>query len=170
MIFDGPNRLVIFETSDTDSVRAIDIYSEWKRWVSSSDGSKYPETFTTIGGQNLGGGLSAGAYFFLNTLDGWTIRPREETHELTIVGNLYPSVAGDDQFAVTLGAFQVAINLQTSSLTQQTETGGSTLTVQQIAEAVWAQVPYTDTTEPAGQILTRIQRKMKQAIALIASK
>lgn len=119
MIFDGPNLLIILEASDGDLVRAIDIYSRWKDWVRSSVGSAYPEAFTTIGGEGLGGGLIAGQYFFLNTLSGWSVRPREASHELTIQGNLYPNVPGADQFTPTLGSFQVAINLQTSSLTQQ---------------------------------------------------
>lgn len=52
------------------------------------------------------------------TTDGWLIRPREEAHRLTVTGNLYPYDPGAALFADTLGAYQVQVNLTTSSLTQ----------------------------------------------------
>jgi len=136
MIFDGPGRLIILEASDGNLVEAQDIYSRWKDWVLGGTGAQYPNVFTTVGGDPLGGGLFAGAYFFLNTADGWLIRPREVDHNLVINGNLYPLVANAPMFASTLGSFQVFIRLQTSSLTQALTTGGvdTALILQKIEE------------------------------------
>jgi hypothetical protein len=138
MIFDGANRRVILEASDGDVVEVDDIYSEWKRWVLDEDGSQYPVAFSTFGGDPLGGGVFAGAYFFLNTDDGWLIRPREASHNLQINGNLYPLVAGEEMFADTVGSWRIQVRLQTSSLTQAISTAGATPpTSGEVADAVW---------------------------------
>lgn len=136
MIFDGPNRLIILEAADGDAIEAVDIYSRWKDWVVSGSGALYPEAFSVIGGEPLGGGLFAGSYFFLNSPQGWLIRPREASHVLTISGNLYPQTAGAPVFANTVGTFQVQIRLQTSSLTQIASGGDAP----SIAAAVWAHI------------------------------
>lgn len=136
MIFDGPNRRIILEASDGNTVDAQEIYSRWKDWIIAGSGPQYPNAFTTVGGDPLGGGLFAGSYFFLNTADGWLIRPREESHNLVINGNLYPLVAGAAMFANTLGTYQVFVRVQTSSLTQAITTGGvdTALILQKIEE------------------------------------
>jgi len=171
MIFDGASMKICLEASDGDSVEATDIYSRWKDWVSTSDGSKYPEAFTVIGGEEIGSGLKAGAYFFLNTVDGWNIRPREASHSLTISGNIFPVQIGDPVFTTTVGAFQVDVNMVTSSLTQQVSTGGgSSLTVEQIADAVWSRVPHVSTTLTAGELLVNTYTKVRQSISFILGK
>lgn len=137
MIFDGPNLLVVLEQSDGDLVTALDIYSEWKSWVQSGDGAGYPAAFRAIGGDPLGGGVFAGSYFFLQTPSGWRIRPREAAHELTIDGNLFVDADGDDLFVPTLGAFQVQIQLTTSSLTQQVAAGATDPVVLDRITDVW---------------------------------
>jgi hypothetical protein len=129
MIFDGINHLIILEAADGNTVEAIDMYSRWKDWVQSGAGAPFEAAFTTIGGEDLGGGITAGNYFFLQTANGWQVRPREAAHNLTINGNLYPDVAGVGMFAATLGAYQIQIRLQTSSLTQIVG-GGFTAQVQ----------------------------------------
>lgn len=137
MIFDGPNSLIILEASDGDEIPVVTIYSRWKDWVLSGVGSPWVFAFTANGGQALGGGRFQGDYFFLNTLAGWVIRPREEDHTLTLVGNLYPNNAGDSIFTNTLGSFLVQTRLETSSLTQIAAGGDPTA----IAAAVWLAQP-----------------------------
>lgn len=128
MIFDGPNRLIILEASDGDAIQAIDMFSEWKRWVKDEDGSRYPPALVSTGGEDIGAGLTAGSYFFVNTIDGWRIRPREEDHDVRIVGNLYPADPNDPIRVSTLGTFQVSFELERSQLTQGVET---------VADQVW---------------------------------
>lgn len=118
MIFDGATHRIVLEASDGDSVQAVELYSRWKDWVQAGAGAGFAHAFTVVGGDPLGGGVFAGSYFFLNTTNGWLIRPREEAHRLTVTGNLYPYDPGAALFADTLGAYQVQVNLTTSSLTQ----------------------------------------------------
>jgi len=136
MIFDGPNRLIILEAADGDAVAVTDIYDAWKDWVFAGTGAPFPEAFTTIGGEPIGGGVFVGSYFFLNTTDGWLIRPREASHTLTLAGNLYPVGSGDPLFAGTLGVFSTQIRLVTSSLTQAISTADAS--AGDVATAVWA--------------------------------
>ena len=163
MIFDGPNRLIQLEASDGDSVSAQAIYSRWKDWTQGGAGLQWPEAFSTIGGEDLGGGLKAGAYFFLQTQYGWQVRPRDAAHDLTIVGNLFPAVAGQDLFASTVSAHNVSIRLQTSSLTQTSESGGGA-SAAAIADAVWARVFGSGRT--AQETLARAERDAGISVAV----
>src|SRR5574342_1221095 len=91
--FDPANKLIIVRDHITSIDAAIDLYSDWKEEVvASASMQKVFPAFRTIGGDTLGGGINAGAYFFLqNDVTGsWRIRPYEGNHELSIVGNLFP--------------------------------------------------------------------------------
>lgn len=126
--FDGPTRLIVgaYVTSAgkfTVDAKA-DLYSSWKEWVLQGDNSKFPFAMSTTGGDDLGSSF-LGSYFFLE--NGWKIRPIEEAHRLIIDGNLFTR-DGSSPFVPTLGAFNVLIEMQNSSLTQAVDVGGSGLT------------------------------------------
>jgi hypothetical protein len=122
--FDGPNKVISYDDAGTQvAIDAADLYSRWKDWVALGN-AQYPAAFRTIGGDPLGGGIFAGAYFFLNNTDGWRIRPKEAAHELVIAGNLYPENAALPTFLPTVGAYNVQTRLALSSLTQSIA-GGS---------------------------------------------
>lgn len=95
-----------------------DIYSEWKAWVATGDNAKYLPAFRVIGGDPLGGGISAGSYYFLQNDIGWQIKPPEENIVITLSGNLYGEDSGQPLFNATDGSFNTSIRLATSSLTQ----------------------------------------------------
>lgn len=123
--FDAVNKLItLIEVPISNQVAlstAVDLYSDAKEdWNTDSILKKFTFPFRVIGGDDLGGGLSAGAYFFLRNDLGWRIKPYEGDHELTINGNLYANDPNSLIFRATTGAFTVAIRLNTSSLTQQT--------------------------------------------------
>ena len=135
LIIDGPNLVVTLESgagSPFFGARSanvqIELYSYWKTWVLLSDNAKYPAMFRTIGGDDLGGGLEAGDYYFLQNQftssgspiqqGGWRIKPPEEDIIYTLVGNLFAQDPDLDIFSVTDGDFNTSIRLQTSSLTQ----------------------------------------------------
>lgn len=134
--FDGPNRRIIL-TSGTVSFSVDDMYSRWKDWLLTSDGSLYPEAFRSIGGDPLGASVFAGSYFFLQTQYGWRIRPQEASHVLLVNGNLFSEETGVDPFVSTLGTYNVRIQMQTSSLTQVAS--GSGFTVADLQAALDAQ-------------------------------
>jgi hypothetical protein len=93
--FDGPNLLITLDPlpSPNDGAQNInvqdDLYEQWKLWVQMTpDNLKYPEAFRTIGGDPLTPGVEAGAYFFLNNVEGWRIISSNETQTINYSGNL----------------------------------------------------------------------------------
>lgn len=112
--FDGNNKLIIL-TAGTLSASAVDVYSRWKDWVLLNDDSKYLNAFTIVGGDPIGPGQSVAPYVFLNTVDGWKIRPQEANHELRIAGNLYSLDPAQTMFTSTLGSFTVTTIVERSS-------------------------------------------------------
>lgn len=119
--FDGSARIIQIGGGQT-AVGAAEIYSAWKDWVLAGN-AQYPPAFRSIGGDPLGGGISAGAYFFLNNADGWRLRPEAVAHELVISGNLYGENAALPVFLPPAADVQVLVRLAVSSLTQQVASG-----------------------------------------------
>lgn len=130
--FDATNKRIIL---DSASVTAVEIYSRWKDWLALSDNAKYGENITTVGGDDLGGGLSIPPYIFLK--NGWRVRPMEANHNLTITGNLFVD-GGGVPVVSTLGTYQVNVNYTVPVQAQGISTSGSTgPSAADIASAVW---------------------------------
>jgi hypothetical protein len=118
-------KLIVVNYGVTTLDVKADLYSEAKRqWLTNPELNKLRFPFRTVGGDPLGGNLSAGSYFFFQNQLGWRIRPYEGDHTLTIVGNLFPEDPDQPMFIPTLGNYTVVINLMTSSLTQTVFTQG----------------------------------------------
>ena len=83
--FNGPSKLIEVGAADV-SLTATYIYSRWKDWVATSDNAKYLPTFSTVGGDPLGGSVYITPYFFL--VNGWKIRPYAQNYTLKILENL----------------------------------------------------------------------------------
>ena len=97
----------------------VDLYSDAKEtWLASTPYPGFEFPFTTIGGEDLGGSREAGDYYFLRTDLGWRIQPYEADHEVTLVGNLYPTVATDQLTVPVSGAYTVGVFFERSQLTQ----------------------------------------------------
>ncbi len=132
---------------------AVDLYSDAKEdWLTDDNLNKYRFPFTTIGGQDRGNGVFAGAYYFLDNASGWRIRPYEDNHGLAVEGNLFGADPNLPLFVPTLGGFSVVVRLNTSSLTQQVSTGSGLSPEQdtKLSEAhtrlgLNADDPFTDT-------------------------
>lgn len=150
--FIGGSRCIIVNSGLSSITAQVDLYSEWKVYALSADNLKFGEVFRTIGGDPIGGGQFAGAYFFLQNQDvvtpsatsiGWRIRPDERDHELRIDGNVFGEDATEQITTATSGAFTVLIRLNTSQLTQAIETGalsaGERAQLSSIESAVSAQ-------------------------------
>ena len=106
---------------DSASVTAKSIYAAWVDWVAQGDNSKYLPAFRSVGGDDLGGGLSIPPYYFL--LNGWRVRPMEMNHTLTIDGNLFVE-GGGDPVVSTLGSFNVLTKLVVPVQAQGINTAG----------------------------------------------
>lgn len=93
--FDGPTKTIIVDNelviAGVAQFTVEHIYSEWKEWVSTGEGAKYPPAFRTVGGDPIGGGVSVGAYVFINNDAGWTLLPPDtDGVKVIVIGNLYP--------------------------------------------------------------------------------
>ena len=171
--FDGLNKLIIINNGEDEIDAQRDIYSAWKRWLIeqvSGLTSKYLQALRTIGGDPITATSVVSPYFFL--LNGWQIRPYEGDHYLEVEGNIFVD-GGGNPFVPTVGNFQVAINLITSSksITTTVSTSGSGMTDAQdtqlfalpseavIADAVWDEIlsQHTDAGS-AGEIINKIKR------------
>lgn len=121
--FDGANKLIVM-TTGTRSFDVKDLYSRWKDWLLLSDNTKYANAFNSVAGDPIGTGLTIAPYIFLNTTDGWKIRPDEADHELRISGNLYSIDPDLGMFVPTLGDYTVTVVIERSSAAIAVTVGG----------------------------------------------
>ena len=165
-VFDGQNRIISCDPGVTDFSVAT-LYSEWKRWfVSDPENAKWVPAFDlSVGGDDLGGNVFLGAYYFL--LNGWKIRPDDVDHTLTIEGNLFPRPSTNGLFVTTLNPRNVIITMRNSSLTQQV---GSLMTDQTVAQAVWDHDLANDASVngSSGDTLKKAKSNAQAAVALSA--
>ena len=118
LTFDSANRRIVLDSAST-SAQAI--YAAWADWMALSDNAKYLPAFRTLGGDDLGGGLSVPPYYFL--MNGWRVRPLEASQTLVITGNLFVD-GGGDAVVATLGVFNVLTKLVVPTLAMGISTGG----------------------------------------------
>jgi len=105
--FDGTNRLVL--PADPTGVFNIKyVYSEWKRWILQDDNMKYPQTFTTVGGDPITSDEDIPTYFYL--MNGWRVKWPDDNISVEVQGNLlvyggldtpYLPVSSDYSYNVT---------------------------------------------------------------------
>lgn len=81
--FDGVTKKITLVGAVHDVQR--DLYSAWKRWVTSGDGHRYAPAFRTFGGDPTSPGQKAPAYFFLT--EGWRVLINGQTVDIST--NLY---------------------------------------------------------------------------------
>ena len=130
---DGATKRIIL---DSASVTAAQVWSAWVDWHEANQ--QWPLAFQLVGGNALGGGLFIPPYFFL--LNGWRVRPMEDSHNLLIEGNLFVD-GGGVPVVGTLGTYQVNVNYTVPVQAQGIATSGSTgPTASEIAAAVRADI------------------------------
>lgn len=130
-LFDGPNKRIL--VIGTSPISAQDLYSRWKDWMLLATNSAFAPAFRSVAGDPIGSGNSIAPYFFLNTLDGWRIRPDEADHELRINGNLYSEDPNLSLFAPTVGDYAVTVVIERSSAAIAVASG-SGLSTEQAAQ------------------------------------
>lgn len=96
--FDGASKIIQVDPGVVQ-LDIQEVYSEWKRWVRQSDNTKWLAAFDVVGGDDLGGGLTAPIYHFLT--NGWRIRPDDTSgaHTLFISTNLYSRPANAEKYS-----------------------------------------------------------------------
>lgn len=115
-VFNGTDKIITFDAS-TLSLDIQDLWSRYADWLEISDNSKYLQAMRIVGGDSLPGSKQLGITYFM--LNGWKIRPFEETHVLSVDGNLY-SEDGSSPFTPVLGAYNVMVINTVSNLVDST--------------------------------------------------
>ena len=131
--FDPTNKRIVI---DSTTVTATEIFSRWEDWAAQGDNVKYGMVLRQVGSDDLGASLSIPPYFFLQ--GSWRVRPMEANHDLSITGNLFVE-GGGTPVVRTLGNYQVNVKYTVPVQAQgiSTTSSGSTLSVEEIAAAVW---------------------------------
>jgi hypothetical protein len=137
--FDGVNQLITVKyAGGITSVTAKDMYSAWKRWVQEDNANYLPAFGNSVGGDELGGGVSLTGYFFVRNDLGWRITHEEFNYEIRFSGDLYPTDPDVTLFVTTPSAHSVQFILQRSSATQvvTVDTGNVVPSPQEIRDAM----------------------------------
>ena len=74
--FDGATKRIVCD-SGTTAITSVGVYSEWVDWTMLSSNLRHYPAFETVGGNDLGGGVSITPYYFL--LNSWRVRPQGRT-------------------------------------------------------------------------------------------
>ena len=69
--FDGAAKLIYINDATTNLDMKIDLYSDWKEWVTTRDNSKYLPAIRTVGGDATISGQFAGDMYFM--INGWRL-------------------------------------------------------------------------------------------------
>jgi hypothetical protein len=145
--FDANNKIIQL---DSFLVSEREILTAYVDWSVLDDHLKYGVVIDQTGGV-----APIALYLFLN--DGWKVRPLESDGITTITGNLLTD-DGSSPISATLGNFNVLVNLETPVLAAAIEvSGGTTLTANAIASAVWANANAVDLINKTDQINTVTQ-------------
>lgn len=130
--FDGINRLILVNFGETELDARVDIYSNWKEWLSVGDNAKYAQALSAVGGDAITDQQFVGITYFLE--NGWRIKPFDSDHILTITGNIYTREPGGDPFVPTDGNFKVTVSTTRSNLVDFIEIPVSALAPQDQAK------------------------------------
>lgn len=155
--FNGATKIISFDSSTTE-ISVQEIYSRWVDWLLTGDNSKYLLAMRNVGGDDLPGARQLGiSYFFLN---GWKLKPYEETHSLTIMGNLY-SEDGSSPITPVLGSYNVTTILSVSNLIDIVSTGEGGGTT---ASEIWGYSNRTLSSSGVSAIRTGLATVSNQSI------
>lgn len=142
--FDGTTKIIQFGISDV-AMSAAYIYSRWKDWVATGSNAKYPQAFTTVGGDPLGGSIYITPYFFLT--NDWKLRPYARDHTLTITDNLLTD-DNSSPFNFPSGGYAIEVVRQFALKTETVDGSGnpldtvleSSMTAAQMLRVIYAYV------------------------------
>ena len=111
-------RLFIMKAGVTAIDVQIDLYSDWKELMLSSDALRaFPPALRTVGGDTIDVTRDLGDTYFL--INDYKLRPDEADHTLTVTGNLFADPAANGKVVPTLGGFTVLVD---SVVSQNVET------------------------------------------------
>ena len=118
--FDGPSLQIRLDDT-TLSYTAAQIYSAWKDWVlNETDGAgvnaTWPPAFRVIGGDALGSGSKAPAFFFIRNDLGWHLLKPAADIDVVIDGNLVREDPTDLMFDPGPEGFAPTVSINLTSV------------------------------------------------------
>ncbi|MGW8177415.1 MAG: hypothetical protein ACWGQW_01245 [bacterium] len=141
-----------------------DIYSAGKEdWRTDSTLNKLNFPLSAVGGNPLPGSKALGSTFFL--ANDWKIRPYEADHRLLLDGNLY-APDGTSTFVKTLGAYNVFLEQQVSSLVSTVVGSGQEVDYPTIASYVWGSSSSGHGSGTMGEYITKKILTLKKFLGL----
>lgn len=157
-LFDGIARKISINPSSIigQSIvfHAATLYSEWKHWVIEGDGAGHPPAFRVSGGDEIGGGVNSGSYFFLMTADGWSFIPPDiDDFGIIIEGNLYADNPVDP-IMTALQSYTTTLTRQLSNNTETVSTSGGGFTSQDRLDLQIARKMLTNKADVVGDVCT----------------
>jgi hypothetical protein len=131
--YDTAAKLFILNAGVTSLDAKTEFYSWVKTdWKNNDALNKFAFPIESIGGNNIGGGVSISPYYSLK--NGWKIRPAEEHSSITVIGNIITDDSSDP-FVGTVGTWDTVIKYVVSGNSLQSGGGGS-LTAAQVWQYV----------------------------------
>lgn len=103
---------------------AVDVYSQLKEdWIASGSLQKLKFPLRPVGGDPISQTEVVGKYIFVANDLGWRLMPYDSSHELSLVGNMFPESSSDPMWLPRPGR-TISINAERSStaLIQKVET------------------------------------------------
>jgi len=121
--FDGPNKIITLSVGTT-ALDVKDLYSRWKDWIQTEEGSKWDVVMYPVGGDpiNEDEGIYVSSYIFLS--NGWKIRPQEANHTLVVSNGILLTDTGVDPFIPTTGYYNVQVKYSQPIRTETVQIGG----------------------------------------------
>jgi hypothetical protein len=139
--FDGPNKEIrVGYDGPVTNVEASRIYSEWKAWVLAGNAQYLPAFLSSVGGDDLGGGVALSGYYFVNNTDGWTLVHDMFDYQIQVSGDIYPANPAIPFVDPVMDAYSVTWIFQRSAASYITTTSGGVGTPSEVADAVWTEL------------------------------
>ena len=162
--FDGPNKIIRVNDGVTELDIKVDVYSDWKEWISTrDDNARYLPAVRSIGGDPTVEGQTAGDIYFL--INGWKLYI--DLTKVKVTGTLfsddfdsaYFDLEGNAVFPAQVSSLVSGVSATSgatpadvwgyTSRTLTQEISASAPTTAQIAQAVWEYLTRT-LTESSG--------------------
>lgn len=198
--FDGINKLILINDSESDINFKVDVYSAWKEWMLKETNSGFDLAISQVGGDPTPNGF-LGVTFFLENC--WKIRTWEGDHTLNLTGNIFArdgsavTIPTLNPHSITVSSFvsnlidvpnipiapivagvwdePIACHLTTGTTGEAlNDAGAASSTPAEIADAVWDEaLSEHTTTGSAGEsmgIIRGMFNKVKLILILLFTK
>lgn len=134
--FDGPSRVItVGYDGPVTEVAAADLYSRWKDWVKAGNAQYEPAFGESVGGNELGGGVSLSGYYFIRNDLGWTLEHSSYDYQILVSGDLYPQNPAIPFLELDPDVYTVTWIFQRSAASYIRDSAGTDPAT--IAAAVW---------------------------------